>query len=333
MKKTTAILLAILTLLPCICIQASAELPEATPHWAAADIAFIADKGMTWASLSLDPDEPIDRGEFLSLMLNAAIAPGAAGFKNGLYGLMFAGEQPIYRLEAANILTTALKYKDDADDGFLYIDENQYRYPSVYAVRAAGVMHGYPDSTFGGSSKLTVGEAAAIMRRVYEKSEQEEQGMEIERKFLIDPNNIPFDLSKADKFDIIQTYISISPEVRVRKINGAYYSFAVKAPKDAVGLVRQELEFNIRADEYERLYARREVESIAKTRYQFYIGEEYVAVDIYSGTLEGLAVAEIEFDTAEIANAFEPYDWFIKDVTDDKRYKNAGLAKDGMPKD
>jgi hypothetical protein len=52
---------------------------------------------------------------------------------------------------------------------------------------------------------------------------------EIERKWLINKSNIPFDLSNLDYFEIEQTYINFSPEIRVRKINkGVEYTFAEK---------------------------------------------------------------------------------------------------------
>ena len=43
---------------------------------------------------------------------------------------------------------------------------------------------------------------------------------EIERKWLIDAEDIPFDLSKAKKDVMVQGYISFSPTIRVRSENG-----------------------------------------------------------------------------------------------------------------
>ena len=43
-------------------------------------------------------------------------------------------------------------------------------------------------------------------------------GLEIEKKWVIDKDKIPYDLSKADCFDIVQTYINYLPEIRVRQI-------------------------------------------------------------------------------------------------------------------
>lgn len=156
--------------------------------------------------------------------------------------------------------------------------------------------------------------------------------VETERKFLLDLTNLPADMASRSKiYDIVQTYISISPEIRVRQINGSYYYFTLKIPKDEIGLSREEIELRINKQEYEDLLKKQAGDTIHKTRYQFYEGDVYIFVDVYSGPLEGLAVAEVEFKSVEISQAFTPPSWFGKDVTSDKRYKNANLAKDGMP--
>ena len=51
----------------------------------------------------------------------------------------------------------------------------------------------------------------------------------------------------------------------------------------------------------------------------------------WDDNLSGLIVAEIEFDSVEKAEGFQPPKWFGKDITSDKRYKNAHLSQDGMP--
>jgi CYTH domain-containing protein len=46
-----------------------------------------------------------------------------------------------------------------------------------------------------------------------------------------------------------------------------------------------------------------------------------------------LSVAEVEFDTEEAADTFEPPAWFGREVTDDARFKNQRLASEGAPTD
>lgn len=156
---------------------------------------------------------------------------------------------------------------------------------------------------------------------------------EIERKFVIDPEKLPADMKGRSKiYEIVQTYINYSPEIRVRKINDKTYYFNVKRPKDDTGLAREEIQFRITAEDYETLRKKRVGSTIYKTRYQFYEGDTYVFVDVYtSRKLEGLVVAEVEFESAEAAAAFTPPQWFGKDVTEDSRYKNQNLARYGMP--
>lgn len=302
---------------------------EPTQHWASDDIAFLQHNGLALEIDFSHPDEIISRGDFLSIFMGVAAAPNVPSLKDGL----FKSQKRISRLEAIMILNQAMKYSDASDQGFVFADDAQIYYTKeAYIAYNAGIIKGYPDAKFRPSSELTKAQTAAIVRRIYERSHKAEGSkLEVERKFLIDANNIPYDISKADIFDIQQTYINFSPEIRVRKINGLYYSFALKLPKDTIGLARQEVEFNINGDEYDSLYAKRSVESIYKMRYQFYVEDEYVAVDIYSGNLQGLAVCEIEFDDEEAANKFVPYDWFIKDVTSDSRYKNGSSAQFGKP--
>lgn len=156
--------------------------------------------------------------------------------------------------------------------------------------------------------------------------------LEIEKKWLIDKEKIPYDLNKAEVMKIEQTYINYSPEIRVRKINdGQQYSFAVKTNMTSDGMIRNEIEEYISKEEYENMFKKREGKTIHKTRYQFLDGDYMIAIDMFSEDLEGLAYMEIEFENQEEANAFKTPDWVIKDVTDDLNYKNANLSKNGIP--
>lgn len=156
--------------------------------------------------------------------------------------------------------------------------------------------------------------------------------VEIEKKWLINKENIPYNLSDAEIIEIEQTYICFSPEIRVRKINGGQeYTFAVKTNMTSDGMTRDELEDYITEEEYDNLMEKREGNTIHKTRYQFLDGDYLLAIDIFSGELEGLAYLEIEFENQEEANKFETPSWVIKDVTSDLNYKNGHLARYGIP--
>lgn len=159
-------------------------------------------------------------------------------------------------------------------------------------------------------------------------------GLEIEKKWVIDKDKIPYDLSKADCFEIKQTYINYTPEIRVREIknNGVvWYMMAIKRYVNDDALTREESDFYITQKEYESTVGKGLDNTIYKKRYQFEVDGLTYAVDIFEGDLEGLAYLEIEFESEELANSFETPDWIIKDVTNDRRYKNQELAQYGMP--
>ena len=85
-------------------------------------------------------------------------------------------------------------------------------------------------------------------------------------------------------------------------------------------------------EEYENTVGKGLDNTIYKKRYQFEVDDLTYAVDIFEGELEGLAYLEIEFESEKLANSFETPDWIIKDVTNDRRFKNQELAQFGMPK-
>ena len=154
---------------------------------------------------------------------------------------------------------------------------------------------------------------------------------EIERKWLIDKDNIPFDLLKAKKDVLTQAYISFSPTIRVRSENGERFILCVKAKAKGSYLAREEFETEITKEQFDFLLAKKEGQIIEKTRYTIKHDGLNYEIDIFHGNLSPLAYLEIEFSTAKEALEFKTPSWAIKDVTDDFKYKNAGLAKFGKP--
>ena len=55
-------------------------------------------------------------------------------------------------------------------------------------------------------------------------------------------------------------------------------------------------------------------------------------LDVYGGDLDGLTVAEVEFDDERQAEEFEPPDWFGDEVTGKEEYLNEALATRGRPR-
>ena len=144
--------------------------------------------------------------------------------------------------------------------------------------------------------------------------------MEIERKFLV--KELP-DLSGAKSSEIMQGYVSISPEVRVRKLDDKYY----RTEKGEGTVVREEREWEISSKEGEALFASVQTNVIEKTRYYIPCGKYTAELDIYKGKFSGLCVVEIEFPTLDEANAFVPPVWFGEDVSEKKEYRNKNLAQ------
>ena len=57
-----------------------------------------------------------------------------------------------------------------------------------------------------------------------------------------------------------------------------------------------------------------------------------VELDVYGGDLDGLTVAEVEFDDERQAQEFEPPAWFGDEVTGKEEYLNESLATRGRPR-
>jgi adenylate cyclase len=116
--------------------------------------------------------------------------------------------------------------------------------------------------------------------------------------------------------------------VRVRRRAGQ----AVLTVKSGGGRARVEEEIEIEPERFERLWALTEGRRIEKTRYEIDTADGFVLeLDVYEAELRGLVVAEVEFDSEEAAEAFTPPDWLGPDVSEDARYKNQRLARDGAP--
>jgi len=156
---------------------------------------------------------------------------------------------------------------------------------------------------------------------------------EIERKWLVDKDEIPYDLNKAmDIYDIQQTYICFDPEMRVRNYNnGQSYELTIKTNLTEDGLIRDEINMDITQEQYENLIEKKECFTIHKTRYNIYDNGQVMAIDIFHDELDGLAYMEIEFKSKEDSDNYETPSWVIKDVTSDVRYKNGHLVRFGIP--
>lgn len=152
--------------------------------------------------------------------------------------------------------------------------------------------------------------------------------MEIERKFLTEKEEIPFDITAFPYLQIVQEYICFSPVIRIRRSNDDY----ILTVKGKGQLAREEFELPLGPEEYKALRQKAEGKPIAKKRYLLPLAGGLTAeVDIYEGELAGLVTTEVEFPSLAAAEAFVPPEWFGQDVSRDSRYKNAALARFGLP--
>ncbi|MEA2250739.1 MAG: adenylate cyclase [Solirubrobacteraceae bacterium] len=155
------------------------------------------------------------------------------------------------------------------------------------------------------------------------------EGTEIERKFLVaDP---PPDLERHPSTAIEQGYLAVDAdgtEVRVRRRDGR----ALLTVKSGGGRSRVEEEVEIEPERFERLWPLTEGRRIEKRRYELPAPDgRTIELDVYAGALRGLVVAEVEFGSEDEADAFEAPAWLGAEVTDDPRFKNQRLARDGAP--
>jgi CYTH domain-containing protein len=151
-------------------------------------------------------------------------------------------------------------------------------------------------------------------------------GVEVERKFLVSDRP---DLDGTESDEIEQGYLAIGTdgEVRLRRRGEKLLLTA----KRGGGISRDEAEVGLDREAFERLWPLTEGRRLHKRRHVLPHGDLSIELDVYEGDLEGLAVAEIEFETEDEARAFEPPDWIGDEVTGDERYLNETLAAKGRP--
>ena len=152
-------------------------------------------------------------------------------------------------------------------------------------------------------------------------------GLEIERKFLVD--RLPDDLDDHPSAEIEQGYLAITDDVEVRVRR--YGEQAFLTVKSGGGEVRVEEEIEIDPRRFAALWPLTDNRRIEKRRYRIPSGALTIELDVYHGRLSGLLVAEVEFDSSEAAAAFTRPDWLSREVTDDPRYKNQRLVTAGLP--
>lgn len=144
--------------------------------------------------------------------------------------------------------------------------------------------------------------------------------MEIERKFTV--KELP-DLSKYEYHIMEQGYLNTDPVVRVRKEDEEYYL----TYKGKGLLAREEYNLPLNKEAYYHLVEKSDGIIIRKKRYLIPFEKYTIELDVFYAPYENLVIAEVEFDSEEDANAFQPPEWFAEDVTMNRKYHNSNLSQ------
>lgn len=149
-----------------------------------------------------------------------------------------------------------------------------------------------------------------------------EPQIEIERKFLV--LSLPNDVKNSPRRRISQGYILITDdkEVRIRESDGRY----TLTEKIGCGLARKEHEQEIDKDTFTSLWPKTENRRITKTRFLIENDCYIIDLDVFDPPFAPLVIAEIEFSSVTDAESAYIPEWFGREVTNDKRFKNKNLV-------
>ena len=149
--------------------------------------------------------------------------------------------------------------------------------------------------------------------------------MEIERKFLIPV--LPENLECYSSHEIEQGYLCREPVVRIRRQDEEW----ILTYKSKGMMVREEYNLPLTREAYEHLKEKTDGLLIEKTRYLIPLESWLTAeLDVFHGAHEGLCMAEVEFPDRNMAEGFEPPEWFGEEVTFSGRYHNSKLSENPL---
>ena len=190
--------------------------------------------------------------------------------------------------------------------------------------------------------------------------------IEVERKFrvLVGVSQLTAGWDALAAWEIWQGYFSpihAAVEVRVRRVlqlaldhrddfypaaehdelgqQNVRHLLTVKreiSSSSAVGVSRHEVETSVEPSFFDEAWAACEGRRLRKIRVEFMAqfagaGPRIVAVDRFRERLEGLVVAELEFDAWQQARDFQAPDVLGREVTRDPRFRNSTLASTDAP--
>ncbi|MCR4717692.1 MAG: CYTH domain-containing protein [Lachnospiraceae bacterium] len=147
--------------------------------------------------------------------------------------------------------------------------------------------------------------------------------MEIERKFTL--KRLPDNIDKYPHHEISQAYIlSTDPVIRIRQLDDEY----ILTYKSSGMMSRIEEELPLNKEAFNTLLKKTDGLIISKTRYLIPEKDSLtIELDCFHGELEGLYLAEVEFESEEQAKNYELASFFFEDVTFSSKYHNSSMSK------
>lgn len=92
-------------------------------------------------------------------------------------------------------------------------------------------------------------------------------------------------------------------------------------------LAREEYNLPLTKESYEHLIQKADGNIITKKRYEIPDNSGHtIELDIFEGVFSGTILAEVEFDSVEEAERYNPPAWFKEDVTMNKMYHNSNMS-------
>ncbi len=147
--------------------------------------------------------------------------------------------------------------------------------------------------------------------------------MEIERKWLVDEFPSEDEYTCIFKAIMHQGYVATQPAVRIRKTQqvGKNDEF-ILCFKGKGTLVREEIELEIDKETFDKLcnFTGKNLVQKRIHKYKLKTGDVLEVNCVDEGTKNEFYYAEVEFDSVEKANAFNPPEILGKEMTEDENF-------------
>lgn len=168
-----------------------------------------------------------------------------------------------------------------------------------------------------------------------QKDKKVSSQIELERWWIAKITDLPFNLKKFPNSKIKQAYISYTPIVRVRSVDGKKFILCLKSRTIKQSKGSHETEIKIESDSFKALMKHSVGKIISKVRYEYlyqFKNKKYkVEIDHFSNTQNVVkpyeVKIEVEFTSVKDYTEFVAPSWFGKEVTDNKKYSNSSISK------